>query len=142
MLPRIFEQALPDHYAPMTTTPADGKAQERKDIPAVSSCLAGGTIVDLVYQPEERRTAFAVWRAGAWTIEHTVETSAGERLVPFSPNNNLIKNEVVLLPSEPQEYGSEPALLSEIQSFIHRYVDVRPVYRADREPLRPPHLAL
>src|SRR5206468_2327094 len=50
------------------------------------------------------------------------------RLVPYSPNNNLIKNEVVLLPSEPEEYGSEEQLLDEIQSFIHRYVDVSPLF--------------
>ena len=29
---------------------------------------------------------------------------------------------------DPQDYGGEQALLSEIQSFIHRYVDVRPVF--------------
>ncbi len=49
---------------------------------------------------------------------------SGERLIPYSPNNNLIKKEVVLFPSEPCEYGSEEKLVSEIQTFIHRYVDV------------------
>ena len=44
-------------------------------------------------------------------------------LVPFSANNNLIKNEVVLLPSEPRIYGSETQLVTEIGEFIRRYVD-------------------
>ena len=44
--------------------------------------------------------------------------------MPFSANNNLIKNEVVLLPSEPQIYGSEEKLVAEIREFIHRYVDL------------------
>jgi len=35
---------------------------------------------------------------------------------------------VVLLPSEPEEYGSEEQLLAEIQSFIHRYVDVSSLF--------------
>lgn len=35
---------------------------------------------------------------------------------------------MVLLPSEPEEYGSEESLLAEIQSFIHRYVDVSPLF--------------
>jgi hypothetical protein len=48
--------------------------------------------------------------------------------VPYSPNNNLIKNEVILLPSEPEDFGSEEELLSQIQSFIHRYVDVSPLF--------------
>jgi hypothetical protein len=44
------------------------------------------------------------------------------------PITIFIKNEVVLLPSEPEEYGSEEALLNEIQSFIHRYVDITPLF--------------
>ena len=39
-----------------------------------------------------------------------------------------LTNEVVLLPSEPEEFGSEEALVSEIQTFIHRYVDVSPLF--------------
>ncbi len=108
--------------------PTNKEIKQRKDLPTVSTCLPDGTIAELVYDAEQRRTAFAVWRAGSWTIEHTVESNAGERLVPFSPNNNLIKNEVVLLPEEPQDFGSEQELLSDIQSFIHRYVDLRPAF--------------
>lgn len=107
--------------------PNEGEAKLAKDRPTVSASLADGSIVELVYDAEDRRTDFAVWRAGRWTIEHALEIN-GERLIPFSANNNLIRNEVVLLPSEPEEFGSEQALLSEIQSFIHRYVDLRPVF--------------
>ncbi len=108
---------------------SDQQAESRKDpSPVVSRRLADGTIVELVYEPEELRTALAVWRAGEWNIEQAVDAGAGERLVPFSPNNNLIKNEIVLLPARPEEYGDERALLSEIEEFIHRYVDVRPVF--------------
>lgn len=85
-------------------------------------------MLELVYDPEKRRTDFAVWRGYSWSIEEAFEMQAGERLVPFSPNNNLIRNEVVLLPSVPREFDSEQALLSEIQGFIHRYVDLRPVF--------------
>ena len=52
----------------------------------------------------------------------------GERLVPYSPDNNLIKNDVVLLPSGPEEYGSEAELVAEIQAYIHRYVDLSPQF--------------
>ena len=40
----------------------------------------------------------------------------------------LKENDVVLLPSEPEEYGSETELVAEIQAFIHRYVDVSPLF--------------
>jgi hypothetical protein len=49
-------------------------------------------------------------------------------IVPFSPRNNLIWNEVVLLPSEPRLYGDEEALIADIQAFIHRYVDLSPTF--------------
>ena len=55
--------------------------------------------------------------------EDTIDLGPDARLVPFSANNNLIKNEVVLLPSEPRIYGSEAQLVADIRAFIHRYVD-------------------
>src|SRR5262249_27257470 len=58
-------------------------------------------------------------------IELSDETT---RLIPFSPDNNLIKNEVVLLPSEPQNYWSEQQLVSEVTEFIHRYADLSPTF--------------
>ncbi|WP_445219363.1 hypothetical protein ACKWRH_03695 [Bradyrhizobium sp. Pa8] len=35
----------------------------------------------------------------------------------------MIKNDVVLLPSEPSIYGSEGKLVADVQDFIHRHVD-------------------
>jgi hypothetical protein len=68
-----------------------------------------------------------VWTNGRWTIEREV-TIAGERLVPFSPRNNLIRNEAVLLSARPQEYGSEHELVSSIQAHINRYADLSPSF--------------
>jgi hypothetical protein len=104
------------------------ESQGRASIPTVSSCLPDGRIIELIYEPTERKTGLAVWRDGAWERHDAVEITNGERLVPFSPNNNLIKNEVVLLPAVPLEYGSEQELLGEIVAFIHRYVDLRPAF--------------
>jgi hypothetical protein len=100
----------------------------RTIVPAVSWSLPDGTLVELLYRPQERRTLFALFNAGRWTLQPHLNLDDNARLVPFSPHNNLIKNEVVLLPSEPQIYGSEEQLLSEIRSFIHRYVDLSPSF--------------
>jgi hypothetical protein len=100
----------------------------RKIVPAVSWCLPDGALVELLYRPEERKTLFALCSAGRWTLQSHIDLDDNARLVPFSPHNNLIKNEVVLLPSEPQIYGSEEQLLSEILGFIHRYVDLSPSF--------------
>ncbi len=88
--------------------------------------LSDGKIVELVFDPFERRTRFVVWQDDAWNLEKIVRTPAGERLIPYSAQNNLIKKEVVLFPTEPCEYGSEEELIGDIQTFIHRYVDVSP----------------
>jgi hypothetical protein len=98
----------------------------KRKLPTVSGVFEGGTIVELVYQPSEKRTAFVVWRDGQWRFEEDFRADHGQLLVPYSPYNNLIKNDVVLFPSAPEEYDSEEALLREIQAFIHRYVDVSP----------------
>lgn len=102
--------------------------KQKRPIPTVSTVFDKDRILEMVYRPDEKRTAFVFWKDGNWNFEPGLSVGSFHRLVPYSPNNNLIKNEVVLFPSEPEEYGSEEGLLSEIQSFIHRYVDVSPLF--------------
>ena len=96
------------------------REKARAGIPTVSRCLPDGALLELLYDSEARTTAFAVAGNGRWTIEREV-TIAGERLVPFSPANNLIRNEAVLLPSRPQEYGSEHELVGLVQAHKHHH---------------------
>lgn len=104
-----------------------GRNDRGRAVPTVSDVLQDGTLIELVYRPEERTTLLGTYSAGRWTLGRTLDV-AGQRLVPFSPNNNLIKNEVVLLPSEPRIYESEQSLISEIAGFIHRYADLTPIF--------------
>ena len=103
---------------------ASSDKTEKRIVPTASAVLEDGTMVELVFQPEERRTFLAIYNAGRWTLLERFDLGADARLVPYSPGNNLIKNEVVLLPSEPLIYGSEEKLVSDIQQFIHRHVDL------------------
>jgi hypothetical protein len=102
--------------------------KERQLVSTASAVLQDGTIVELMFRPDLRRTLLAIYSAGRWTLQDKFDLAGDERLVPFSPGNNLIKNEAVLLPSEPKIYGSEAELVSEIQQFIHRYVDFEPAF--------------
>ncbi len=97
-------------------------------MPTTSKVLEDGTIIEMVFRPEERRTLFAIYSAGRWTLQDGIDLGQDARLVPFSPHNNLVINEVVLLPSEPRIYGSEDELVSNIQQFIHRHVDLGPSF--------------
>ena len=97
--------------------------KEKQIVPTASAALNDDAIVEIVYKPELRRTYFSIYNAGRWTLQDAVDLGSDAKLVPFSANNNLIKNEVVLLPSEPRIFGSEAQLVGEIREFIHRYVD-------------------
>lgn len=100
------------------------QSKYQKPVHIASAVLKSGAIAEMVYQPAESKTAFIVLENGQWRSEPAIPGDDASRLVPFSPGNNLIKNDVVLFPSEPAEYDSVQALVSEIQAFIHRYVDV------------------
>jgi hypothetical protein len=65
---------------------------------------------------------------GAWKREASIRLDQSKCLLPYSASNNLIANKVVLFASEPEEYGSQNELVREIEAFIHRYVDVTPLF--------------
>jgi hypothetical protein len=85
-------------------------------------------MIELTFRPDDRRTDFAIYSAGRWTRQDHFDLDDGTRLVPFSPENNLIKNAAVLFPSEPRIYQNEAELFADVQSFIHRYVDFSPTF--------------
>jgi hypothetical protein len=84
--------------------------------------------IELVYNKERSETAFVVFSGGQFEVKPYIDLPSGNRLVPYSPDNNLIEHKVVLLPSGPEEYGSEVLLLREVKDFIHRHVDVSPLF--------------
>lgn len=99
-----------------------------RPIPTISR-VAGDTIIELVYDAQERRTALAVSRfGGLWNIEREVRIGTGEVLVPYSARNNLIANECVVLPTQPEHHGSKEELLADIEAFLHKYVDLSPLF--------------
>jgi hypothetical protein len=104
-------------------------SDERRKRPCAGAVLPDGRVAELLYREADATTGFVVGKGDTWEEVASVE-AAGELLVPFSPRNNLLVHRVVLLPSEPVEYGSEEELRSEIAAFIHRYVDLPPEFAA------------
>src|SRR5262249_55484689 len=98
--------------------------KEKQRVPTASAIIDDDSIVEMIFRPDLHRTFFAIYSVGRWTVQDKIDHGSGRTSVPFSPNNNLIKNEVVLLPSEPRIYGSEASLVADVQQFIHRYVDL------------------
>ncbi|MBU6400107.1 MAG: hypothetical protein KGS61_07295 [Verrucomicrobia bacterium] len=104
------------------------KGLVRQGIPTVSAVFKDGGILETVHDAEAKKTRFVLWRDGKWEFKDGVNVGPARRLVPYSAYNNLVRNDVVLFPSEPAEYESEQALLDQIVAFIHRYVDVSPLF--------------
>src|SRR3989441_5201197 len=106
---------------------APEKAKKQGARPTVSTVLADGSVVEMVYRPEERRTLFCVSKDGEYRYEPNI-LDQDRRIVPYSPRNNLLLNDVVLFPSEASAYESEQELVEAIRAFIHRYVDISPLF--------------
>src|SRR5437016_4717791 len=106
---------------------APEKAKKQSARPTVSTVLADGSVVEMIYRPEERRTLFCVSKDGEYRYEPNI-LDQDRRIVPYSPRNNLLLNDVVLFPSEASEYESEKELVEAIRAFIHRYVDTSPLF--------------
>lgn len=107
---------------------SEHREKKRDKVPTVSR-VCGDTLIELVYDPDKRKTALAVSRFnGLWNIEQEVMIETGEVLIPYAATNSLIANRCVLLPSAPTEYGFKHELIADIRSFLHRYVDLSPAF--------------
>lgn len=111
------------------TAPRDTKSKDKDKKGTLyrpSFLLQDGTLGEMVCR--DRQTRFIVFQKGKWDEQQSFMLEPGKTLYPYSPDNTLIRHRVVLFPSQIEDYQDERALLHEIQSFIHRYVDVSPLF--------------
>jgi len=123
MRSRAFNPTIMDIHPP-----SSDPEKPARGTPTVSTILPDGRIVEMVYDPVAQATRFAVWKDGAWREELRLDLDSGQRLVPYTATNNLVKHGIVLFPSRPEEYGTEADLIGEIRAFLHRYIDVSPLF--------------
>jgi hypothetical protein len=97
-------------------------------VPYIGGQPVEGTYLEMIHDPKEAKTGFALWDGKGVKYVDRFPIDGNRFLAPYSPNNNLIAHKVVLFPSKAQEYGTEEDLVGDIQGFIHRYVDVGPVF--------------
>src|SRR6185312_9726653 len=85
------------------------------------SAVFDDAVLETIYNPETAQTAFAVRRGD--TIEIVSDLRDGNTVLnPVRPQNNLIRHEALVLPSEPVEFGDVAELTSAIEVYIRRYV--------------------
>jgi hypothetical protein len=130
MFPLLSIATVPCDSSNMTevTKPVADGAQKERRVPTASAVLADGSLLEMIHNPDAGTTSFVLSNEGEWSIvpDHVIH---GDRLiVPFSANNNLLTHDVVLFATHPEEYASKTRLLAAIQDFIHRYVDLTPLF--------------
>ena len=110
-----------DGDMPKDTTPSP--------TPTISRVLPDGTMIELLYDADRATTSFAVCPpSGTPTLESQINLPTKECLVPYSAANNLLTSGCVLLPSGLSDFGDKQTLLATIKAFIHRYVDLTPLF--------------
>jgi hypothetical protein len=101
--------------------------QRPRGKPTISARLEDGRLAELVVAANGE-TSFAVWSGSSHANCATIPTTAGHRLVPYSRDNSLLQNRIVLFPSEPAEYGTKNELLQRISAYVARYMDLSPSF--------------
>ena len=110
-----------DEDMPKDTTPPS--------TPTISRVLPDGTMIELLYDADSATTSLAMCQpSGTVTLESQINLPTKECLVPYAPGNNLLTSGCVLLPSAVTSFGDKQLLLGEIKAFIHRYVDLTPLF--------------
>lgn len=86
-----------------------------------------GHLFEMVYDGKHEngpRTAFAVrYPDGRLSVVPVLETD-NYRIMPFSPMESLVRQNIVRLPANLETYGSDVELQQRVQAFIHKYVDL------------------
>lgn len=95
-----------------------------RDVPTVATITTDGSLIELVYDPATRTTAFACGSGSAVTSVPSVDLPDGRRLVPWSPDSNLIKHGAILLPERTDDFTSVEALMVSIDQYLCRYIDL------------------
>jgi len=80
-------------------------------------------IEEMIYDPVEEKTAFVTILDGIVKTSDSIAVNE-QSIYPLPPENKLVSNKVVLFPSCAEEFGSEKELLIDIQTFIHKYLEV------------------
>lgn len=94
----------------------------------VSTVLSDGSIIETVLNPKRNKTSLAVWQKGKFEIVEKYEDGFGNVLIPLKTSASLLENRIILFPSKPVDFDSKEQLILEIQQFIHKYVDVSPIF--------------
>jgi len=99
----------------------------KQKYPTTGEKFPDGSLIELIYDEKADKTKFALKFKDSTSIVDDYNYS-NKKYVPYSEQNSLIKNKMVMLPSKPLEYTSQDHLVKDIQNLINKYVDLEPLF--------------
>ncbi|MCX6753005.1 MAG: hypothetical protein NTW62_01500 [Candidatus Nomurabacteria bacterium] len=93
-----------------------------------ASIVLDGQVIETIYNSKTEKTQFAVYKDKKIEFVETIKNNNDEEIYPLDAKSDIINKNVVLLPSEPLEYENEEKLIEDIKNYIHKYLDISPLY--------------
>lgn len=94
-----------------------------------ASFVIDGSVVETVYDPVKNSTAFVICKKNKIGTENYIKIK-GNPYYPLDPNSDIIRKNIVLLPSAPAEYKTEEELIDVVGNFIHKYLDISQTFES------------
>lgn len=106
------------------------KTEDKENKPILkTTIITNDTIYEMVYDKIKKQTSF--FSCDLLGKRQTFLDSVvidGKEYRPLPPEYNLIDKNVILFPSQATPYENEEEILEEIKNFIHKYLDISPVF--------------
>lgn len=93
-----------------------------------ASLVLDGQVAETIYNSKEEKTQFAVYENNSVNYLDKLIGNNDEEIYPLDAKSDIVNKSIVLLPSEASEYLSDEKLIEDIVLFIHKYLDISPVY--------------
>lgn len=105
------------------------KEEKQEKIILKTSITTPNELYEMVFDRSENKTSFIkIDRDGKIeTLLEEVEIG-GRKYRPLPPDYNLVDKNVILFPSLATPYESEEEILTEVQHFIHKHLDISEVF--------------
>ncbi|MCR4286226.1 MAG: hypothetical protein NUW00_05005 [Candidatus Kaiserbacteria bacterium] len=102
----------------------DGERERR----GTSYVLQDGTLIEMLYDSQKRKSILAVYKDGKVTLEEKVKISDTTMFLPLAPGQSILENRFIQFPSEVGNYESNEVLYREVRAFVDRYVQLTPTF--------------
>lgn len=104
--------------------------EEKKEKPILKTTIfTADALYEMVFDRKENKTSFSKMDRGG-NLEALIEEVEieGRKYKPLPPSYNLVEKDVILFPSLATPYTNEEEILKDIQTFIHKYLDISEVF--------------